>query len=93
MGQRIRYRKPRHILFRIVQGDVIILNTETDTYYALENVGARIWHQLLKGKSIQLIIKEIQKEYNLRTEKRVKKDTMDLVKDLLKEGLLEPRKP
>jgi hypothetical protein len=68
---------------------VIILNSNSEIYYGLDNVGALIWKELLRGRAPKEIVERICKEYSVKRPKDVEKDLKHLLKELLSEGLLE----
>ncbi|MDI6841021.1 MAG: PqqD family protein [bacterium] len=83
-----RFRKSPQTLFRVVDKDVILLNTETNFYYVLEKVGAIIWGWIEAGKSVKEMIDGIYDRYEVSKRDSVKEDVLELINDLIKEGLV-----
>lgn len=91
-GYNQKLQKPPHVIFRVVEGAVVILNTKSNLYYVLDNIGAVVWQLLLAGKSKDEVSESIRKRYEVALKDTVKKDIEELIDDMLKEGLLETRK-
>lgn len=68
--------------------EAAILNTKNSVYYGLNPVGASIWRLLQQPRSIGEIRDAIAGEYDVSV-KRVERDLLGLVKELMDEGLVE----
>lgn len=66
----------------------VILNINNGIYYGLNEVGRDIWQYIQKPQSVENIVKNIQDLYEVEME-QCQKDVFILLKDLLKEGLIE----
>jgi Coenzyme PQQ synthesis protein D (PqqD) len=67
---------------------VVLLNPKSGEYYTLEAVGSRVW-QLCDGKStIAEMAATLSQEFDAPSDV-IEGDIVDLVKDLLNEGLVE----
>jgi hypothetical protein len=83
------YRKSSHVIYRLLNEDVIILDMRNDTSYILEGIGAKIWKWLIEDKrSLKEITEEICKSYEVSREK-FEADLAELLEELLKKGLVE----
>ena len=56
---------PRHVSFSRVDEDAVLLNTRTNQYFALTEVGARFWGLLNSGKSFRDAYQTILAEYQV----------------------------
>lgn len=74
--------------FRVIGEETVILNIETGFYYTLNEVGTSIWQLCEKGRSIKEIARIISKEY-IVDEDEARKDVLEFINDLYKEGLVE----
>jgi hypothetical protein len=68
--------------------EAAILGLKNSVYYGLNPVGARIWGLLQRPRSVGEIRDAIVTEYEVTTE-RFESDLMDLLQQMLREGLVE----
>jgi hypothetical protein len=81
-----------HVHAREFDGDLILLDLEVGEYFALGDVGARMWHELAQGKTPREVAAKLVAEFDA-TEDDITRDCVRLVEDLLRRGLLERRSP
>jgi hypothetical protein len=74
-------------IFTQMESQVVILQYDSGTYYALNEVGARVWQLLEQGKTLREIVPMLLQEYNVG-EAQLTQDLIKLVRDLQKEGLI-----
>ena len=79
---------PKHILFTRVDDDAVLLNTRTNQYFALSDVGARLWNLLGEGKSFRAAHETILSEYEVNAH-ALERDLLELVSHLMESGLVE----
>ncbi len=79
---------PAHVSFSIVGEDAFLLNTQTNKYYGLEEIGTRLWALLTDGKSLQDAYQIILSEYEVAPD-QLEQDILKLLEDLQKNGLVE----
>jgi hypothetical protein len=68
----------------------VILNMKNEVYYGLEGVGARVWHLVQKPQRISDLCKELVEELDVEPT-RCESDLMELLEELLAEGMIELR--
>jgi hypothetical protein len=66
---------------------VVILQYETGTYFTLNEVGMKIWKLLEQGKTLQEILDELLREYDVRQE-QLRQDLLNVVNQLKERGLI-----
>ena len=66
---------PAHVSSTTVEEDAILLNTHTNKYFALDEVGARLWNLLNENKSLRECYQVLLQEYEV--------DPADLEHDIL----------
>jgi hypothetical protein len=71
-----------------LQGELLILNTASGVYYGLDPVGKRIWSLLREPHRVSAIRDVLLEEYNVDRE-RCDRDLQALLKDLVRNGLVE----
>jgi hypothetical protein len=75
------------VVARIVGNETVILDLESGTYFALDNVGARIWLLLEAGKSLLEVCDVIVQEFEVSRDE-LDRDVLALVRDLLDKKLI-----
>lgn len=83
---------PAHVLFTTIENDAVLLNTETNKYYALNEVGARFWKLLTEGKILREAHRLLLEEYEVESAD-LEQDLLELVEDLRENGLVEITEP
>jgi hypothetical protein len=81
----------KHVAWRKVDDEVVILDLETSVYYSLNETASDIWELIGKGLSEDDIAEEIAGRYDQKAAS-VKKDVTALVKKLKKEKLITHEK-
>jgi len=81
-------RIPDNVLFTTVDDDAVLLNTRTNQYFALDEVGARAWNLLTEGKSLRAAYEILLDEYEVDPVP-LERDLLDLVGHLAENGLVE----
>jgi hypothetical protein len=76
------------VISRQVQGEEVILDLKTGTYFGLNEVGTRSWSLFGDQKNLKQVTGAIVKEFDVPFE-RAEKDVHQLVIDLKKNGLVE----
>jgi hypothetical protein len=80
-------RVPDDVLFRELQGEAVILNLASSTYFGLDAVGTRIWQLCEAHGSLQTVLDAMQREFDAPCE-TLQSDLLTLVDELLSRGLL-----
>lgn len=78
------------VVYRIIEGEAVILNLDDGCYYSLNKVGTRIWEAIDKKKTLGEIVGLLNREYQA-PEKQLKKDFLTFVEDLSSKGLLKEK--
>lgn len=67
--------------------DVILVNTETDQYFALDEIGSKVWVKFAAGDSLETIVEAILEEYDVE-EEDLKRDLESLQQACYEQGLI-----
>lgn len=78
---------PEDVLVRILDGEAVLLNLDTESYFGLDDVGARMWTLLTKSDSIQAAYDALLEEYDVAPE-QLRADLTDLIVRLVNHGLI-----
>jgi hypothetical protein len=81
-------RIPAHVSFSVVGVDAFLLNTQTNKYYGLEEVGARLWQLLNGNNSLRSAHQNLLQEYAVGSDE-LETDLLELVAHLMENGLVE----
>lgn len=81
-------RIPPHVTTSFVNDDAVLLNTRTNQYFAMQAVSSRLWQLLKDGKGLRETCQILESEFEAEPA-QVEKDALDLVRDLMENGLVE----
>lgn len=76
------------ILWKDVQGRVIVLLIENGSFCELNALGSRIWSFLVEGSSKEEIIKALQQSYDIPRE-TLEKDVDAFIARMTEQGILK----
>jgi len=79
---------PERVLFQDLDGEGVLLDLATETYYGLDDVGTRIWSVLTAAPTIEVGLASLIAEYAV-AEDVLRRDVASLVGSLLERGLVE----
>lgn len=82
-----RLRRQEGILAQEARGQTVLLRLEDGGYYALDEVGARIWELCDGSRAIAQIVDVLCDEFDA-PEAIVRADVLEFIDDLRREGLL-----
>jgi DeoR/GlpR family transcriptional regulator of sugar metabolism len=86
-GACIRIRE--EVLSRIMDGEAVILDLGSGTYFGLDEVGSAIWELFAKGSTVAEIQAKVLELYDVDAA-TARRDLEALVADLTERGLVEP---
>ena len=84
------YQVSPDVVFRDLDGEAVILDLASGTYYGLNEVGTRIWILLAEGRAEEGIAAALTDEYEVTIED-AHRHVRALVADLLARGLIQAR--
>lgn len=76
------------VLFQEVAGELVLLDMRSETYFGLNEVGARVWHLLNQGMTINEIVDALQQEFDVSSD-ILAADVRELLQQLSAAGLLQ----
>lgn len=86
MNRRHRVNSPS-VIHETIDGEVILIDLKTGTYYSLRGVGAAIWQGIVRGADSEQIAGDLQNRYDA-TEDQTAAAVDNLVVELEREGLI-----
>lgn len=84
----IRPRRKDEVIARPGEQELMLLDVETGYYFALNEVGRRIWELCDGSATVAEIVSTVSAEYEAPPE-TVRGDVFELLTDLEREGLLQ----
>lgn len=81
-----RVSAPDDVLVRILDGEAVLLNLDSESYFGLDEVGARMWTLLTESDTIQAAYDALLEEYDVAPE-QLRADLIDLIRQLTEHGL------
>ena len=78
---------PDDVLVRVLDGEAVVLNLESESYFGLDEVGTRMWTVLTESDSIQDAYEILLAEYDVEPA-QLKADMIDLIAQLQENGLV-----
>jgi hypothetical protein len=78
---------PDHVMFSVVGEDAFLLNTQTNKYFLLEEVGARLWELLKDGKLLKEAYQILLGEFDVDPV-QLEQDLLELLEQLQENGLV-----
>lgn len=79
---------PDDVLMRELDGESVLLNLATDSYFGLDTVGTDMWRALVASNSIQAAYETILAEYDVAPG-TLQCDMAELVEKLTSHGLVQ----
>jgi hypothetical protein len=77
------------VVFRELDGEVVLLHLDTGMYYGLDPVGTRVWALLVDHGSPAAVCERMLEEFDVLPEV-VERDVLGLVDALRDKGLVAP---
>jgi len=82
-----RVRVPDDVLISNLQQESVILNLDSERYYGLDDVGTRFLAVLNTADSIEAAYERLRDEYEVDANS-LRQDLLELIENLLKQGIL-----
>jgi Coenzyme PQQ synthesis protein D (PqqD) len=76
------------VIFRLLDGEAVLLNLKTGTYFGLDQVGTRAWELILEHQSLERVHSALLEEYDVDPD-RLAEDLLTLVNEFSAKGLVQ----
>lgn len=83
-----RVRSSANVLVRELEGEAVLLNLDTESYYGLDEVGARMWSVVNASDSVQSAYDTLIVEYDVDAE-RLREDLLRMIQEWIDHGLAQ----
>jgi hypothetical protein len=71
-----------------IDGEIVLMNAQTDSYYSLSGTAAAVWKALNPGASLESICKSLLREYTVEDE-TCRRDVSEFLKLLMQNKLIQ----
>ena len=78
------------VVSRELDGEIVVLNLESGTYFGLDAVGARVWQLLQEDGALQKVFDAMHTEFDVAAD-TLEQDLLSLVGELCERGLSRVR--
>lgn len=75
------------VLFHNVEGGAVLLNTKSEEYFGLDDVGTSMWNALLETKSVEEAHQKLLDQYEIGSDE-LYQDLQNWIKELAENELL-----
>jgi len=76
------------VVFRELEGEAVLLNMQSGTYFGLDAMGTRIWQLIERHGTLSAVRDELVQEFDVEADAATR-DLLDLVGQLAARGLVE----
>jgi hypothetical protein len=83
-----RARMSDDVVFRELEGEAVLLDMRSGTYFGLDTVGTRIWQLVGQYGALATVLEEIVHEFDVDADV-AQRDLVRLVQELADRGLVE----
>lgn len=80
------------VLFRYVEGEAVLLNSETGQYFGLDPVGTRVWQLIVEHQALTLVFDAMLAEFAVAPSE-LEADLLALAHQLHAQGLVVLQPP
>ena len=84
----MNYKIKKDVLWKIVEDEAVIVESEKDVYSYLNQTGTEIWKMIDQNCDLQTIQKTLLEKYD-SDEQTLKQDISDVIDQLLEQDLIE----
>jgi hypothetical protein len=77
-----------NVLIRALQGELVLLNLDTESYFGLDEVGTRMWAVLTEAPTLGEAFTSLMSEFDVDP-RELEEDLVDFVESLTGAGLVE----
>lgn len=82
-----RVSRSSESVWRVIEGEVVILTPKNSTLHVLNELGSRIWELIDEPIGVEELVSKIMAEYEV-DEETAKNDTLDFLSSLAEIGVL-----
>lgn len=84
-----RFRLSSEVLSKVLDGEAVLLDLKSGTYFGLNPVGTRVWELLQSGSAMGDVRAKLLDEFEVTAE-TLEADLVELLEQLKARGLITP---
>jgi len=88
----VQVRVANDVIFQQLEGEAVLLNTQTGTFFGLNPVGTRIWELLAEHGDLETVTRKFREEYDV-TEDELLRHLSEFIEKLRCKGLVDVSEP
>ena len=92
LSSEMRIEIPEGVLLRELQGEAVILNLDSESYFGLDEVGTRMWAALASAPDVGAATRALLEEFDVPAEE-LARDLAEFVESLAAAGLVRVHSP
>ena len=77
-----------NVVWRDLEGEIVILNLTSGAYFSVDGVGTRIWVLMSERVATEEIVRRLMSEFDVE-ETQLRNDMESLFRELASQGLIE----
>lgn len=77
------------VVVRDLDGEAVVLDLATGTYFGLNDIGTRIWQLIVQQRTLAEVVEMLEREFDAPVD-RLEADLHAFVGRLVAKGLLQP---
>ena len=81
----------QNVIFQEIDGELVLLDLQSERYFGLNEVGTRMWHLLTENSHTEIILTQLLVEFDV-DETTLRQDVTHLISELVKAGLVTVNK-
>ncbi len=85
---KMRVSTPSQVVTRQLDGELVLLNLDTENYFGLDEVGTRMWELVSSSRSVEDAFEQLVAEYDVDAS-TLRKDLEALLRQLVESGIVE----
>ena len=82
------YKIREEILWKVVDGEAVVVNPESDNFLYFNKTGTEIWELLVENYGLEEILERLARKYKT-SPKKIQQDCEKFVQDLRKKELID----
>lgn len=83
-----RVRSASNPLTAEVNGELVIMDTDSGAYYSLDAIGTDIWNRLAAPIDVETLCRSLEQGYDAQAD-IIRRDVLDLLDSMVEKGLVE----
>lgn len=82
-----KIKPSENVLFQEISGEYVLLNMESEKYFGLDEVGARVWQILSEDENPAKVLQQLEAEYDVDPQ-TLRNDVAKLIEEMKAEDLV-----